>query len=279
MLKKSGIKAKTKRMQRRVTGMSGDVMAAAGMLFLAAIFTVLFIYSYSVLVSIPYFQVKEVSVRGLKELTEKDVLTSAEIKQAQNLLAVNKDAVIRRVSQNQWVKDVYVGRELPDKLVLEVRERVPLALLRHAGDFYLVDIEGFIFKKLGRNDEVDLPIITGVDQQKKTKSPLFLSTLSLLKTLSSAGQYAYLGSLSEVHIDEVFGISLISGNGLYLKLGTKEFEKKISHLKAVLDDLEKRGMKNGYLCVDLSDESKVTVQRKNVPEPVKQDDGKKHYLI
>ena len=58
-------------------------------------------------------------------MTEKDILASAEIKPAQNLLAVNTDAVIRRVSANQWVKNVYIGRELPDKLVLEVQERTP----------------------------------------------------------------------------------------------------------------------------------------------------------
>ena len=177
----------------------------------------MFIYAYSFLISRPYFEIKEISVRGLKELTEKDVLASAEIKPAQNLLAINTDAVIRRVTANQWVKNVYVGRELPNKLVLEVQERSPLALVKQASDFYLMDGEGFVFKKLGKSDEVDLPVLTGFNAQDKTKSPLFLSTLNLLKTVSNSSQYAYLGTISEIHIDDVFGLSLISDKGSLLK--------------------------------------------------------------
>jgi cell division septal protein FtsQ len=85
--------------------------------------------------------------------------------------------------------------------------------------------------------------------------------------------------MSEINIDNVFGISLISETGLFLKLGTDGFENKLKKLKPVLADLENRGMKPGSLCVDLSDESKVTIKRKNVPEKTEQKDKGKHYLI
>ena len=279
MLKRSGLKAKKNRMRRRFTNISGDFIAAMGLLLATAALSSLFIYAYNVIISRPYFEIKEISVRGLKELTEKEVLASAEIKPAQNLLAINTDAVIRRVATNQWVKNVYIGRELPNKLVLEVQERSPLALVKQGNDFYLMDGEGYVFKKLGKGDEVDLPILTGFNVQDKTKSTLFLSTLNLLKAISGSSRYAYLGTISEIHIDDIFGLSLISGTGLYLKLGTGGFESKMKKLTLVLADLEQRGMKNGYLCIDLSDESKVTVQRKNAPGRIEQDNKGKQYLI
>jgi cell division protein FtsQ len=279
MLKRSGLKAKKNRIRRRFTSISGDFFAAMGLLLAIAALSSLMIYSFSVLISRPYFEIKEISVRGLKELTEKDVLASAEIKPAQNLLAINIDAVIHRVTANQWVKNVYIGRELPNKLVLEVQERSPLVLVKQGSDFYLMDGEGFVFKKLGKSDQVDLPVLTGFNIQDKTKTPLFLSMLDLLKTISSSSHYAYLGTISEIHIDDVFGLSLISGTGLYLKLGIGGFESKLKKLTLVLADLEQRGMKNGYLCIDLSDESKVTVQRKNAPGRIEQGNKGKQYLI
>jgi cell division protein FtsQ len=279
MLKRSGLKAKQNRIRRRFTGIKGDFFAAMGLLLAVATLSSLMIYFYSVLISVPYFEIKEISVHGLKELTEKDVLASAEIKPAQNLLAINTDAVIRRVAANQWVKNVYIGRELPNKLVLEVQERSPLTLVKQGSDFYLMDGEGFVFKKLGKSDQVDLPVLTGFNVQDKTKTPLFLSMLNLLKTISGSSHYAYLGTISEIHIDDVFGLSLISGTGLYLKLGTGGFESKLKKLTLVLADLEQRGMKNGYLCIDLSDESKVTVQRKNAPGRIEQGNKGKQYLI
>ena len=279
MLKRSGLKAKKNRIRRRFTNISGDFFAAVGLLLAIAALSSLFIYFYNFLISRPYFEIKEISVRGLKELTEKDVLASAEIKPTQNLLAINTDAVIRRVTANQWVKNVYIGRELPNKLVLEVQERSPLALVKQGSDFYLMDGEGFVFKKLGKGDEVDLPVLTGFDTEDKTKSPLLLSTLNLLKTVSGSSKYAYLGTISEIHIDDVFGLSLISDKGLYLKLGMGGFESKLKKLTLVLADLEQRGMKNGYLCIDLSDESKVTVQRKKAPGRIEQGNKEKQYLI
>jgi cell division protein FtsQ len=279
MLKKTGLKTKQNRIRRRFTILSEDLFAAVILLSAAVLLSVMFIYSYNFLISRPYFQVKEISVRGLKELTQKDILASADIKSTQNILAVNKDAVIRRVCANQWVENVYVGRELPGKLVLEVKERTPLALVKQAGDFYLMDVKGFVFKKLSKGDEVDLPVITGIADNEQIKSPLILSALNLLRTVSKSGEYSYLGAISEINIDNVFGISLISETGLFLKLGTEGFENKLKKLKPVLADLENRGMKPGSLCVDLSDESKVTIKRKNVPEKTEQKDKGRHYLI
>ena len=279
MLKKTGLKTKQNRIRRRFTILSEDLFAAVILLSAAVLLSIMFIYSYNFLISRPYFQVKEISVRGLKELTQKDILTSADIKSTQNILAVNKDAVIRRVCANQWVENVYVGRELPGKLVLEVKERTPLALVKQAGDFYLMDVKGFVFKKLSKGDEVDLPVITGIADNEQIKSPLLLSALNLLKTVSKSSEYSYLGAMSEINIDNVFGISLISETGLFLKLGTDGFENKLKKLKPVLADLENRGMKPGSLCVDLSDESKVTIKRKNVPEKTEQKDNGKHYMI
>ena len=279
MLRRSGLKTKKNRIRRRFSNISGDFFTATGLLLVAVFLCSLFIYAYNFLVSRPYFQIKEISVRGLRELTEKDVLATAGIKPAQNLLAINTDAVIRRVSANQWVESISVGRELPNKLVLEVKERTPLVLVKQDNDFCLMDAEGFVFKKLGKSDEVDLPIITGVDEKEDVKSQLLLATLNLLKTVSKSSQYAYLGTVSEVHVDNVFGLSLISSTGLYLKLGTTDFENKLKQLKLVLADLENRGMKNGYLCIDLSDDAKVTVQRKNVPDRKEPGSKGKQYLI
>ncbi len=277
--KKSEITTKQNRIRRRLNGLSDDFFAAAVLLSAAVFLSVLFFYLYSALMSRSYFQIKEISVRGLRELTEKDILTSANIKPAQNLLAVNKDAVIRRICANQWVENIDVGKELPGKLILDVKERTPLALVKNADDFYLMDMKGFVFKRLGKSDEVDLPIITGITEKEQTKSPLVLSTLGLLKTMSRSEKYSYLGTIAEINVDEVFGLSVIFDKGLFLRLGKEHFESKLEKLKTVLADLENRGMKNGCLYVDISDDSKVTIKRKNIPEKVKTDNKGNRYLI
>jgi cell division protein FtsQ len=260
---KTSIEAKKNRLRRRIAGGIGEFAGSLGLLCCIAMLCLLFIYAYSYVMSSAYFEIRETSVRGLKELTEKDILTLAAVKSRQNLLAVNTDLLARRISANPWVKNIYVGRELPGRLVLEVRERIPVALIKQASNFYLMDSEGIIFKKMGKGDEVDLPILTGFRGEEKEKAGLLPGIFDLLKKISASGRYGYLGSISEVHVNEVFGVALLTDTGIYLKLGRDDYENKLKQLNVVMADLEKRGLGKGYLCVDLCDIKKITIQRKN----------------
>jgi cell division protein FtsQ len=261
---KTSIAAKKNRLRRRVANGIGEFAGALGLLFSGAMLCLLFVYGYSCLLSMSCFEVKEVSVSGLKELTEKEILTLAAIPPQQNLLSINTEALVKRVSVNPWVKNVYAGKELPDRLVLEVRERIPVAMVRQASDLYLVDNEGFAFKKVGKSDDVDLPLLAGIDGKEKEKSKLVLNTLNLLKTMAAAGRYGYLGTISEVNVDDIFGLSLLTDTGLYLKLGKDNYESKLKQLNVVMADLEKRGMRKGYILVDICDITKITVSHKNI---------------
>jgi cell division protein FtsQ len=260
---KANIEAKKNRLRRRIAGGIGEFAGSLSLLCSIALLCLLFIYAYSYLTSSAYFEIRETSVRGLKELTEKDILALAALKPRQNLLAVNTDLLMRRISASPWVKNIYVGRELPNRLVMEVRERIPVALIKQASNFYLMDSEGNIFKKLGKGDEVDLPILTGFRGEEKEKTGLLLGIFDLLRKISASGQYNYLGSISEVHVDDVFGLSLLTDAGLHLKLGRDNYENKLKQLSVVMADLEKRGLGKGYICVDLCDITKITIHRKN----------------
>ena len=273
------LEAKKNRLRRRLIGALGESIGALALLAAATFFSVLFIYTYNYLLSASYFEIKEISVRGVKELTEKDILAMAKIQPRSNILAVSTDVVAGRIAANPWVKQIYVGRELPDRLVLDVRERTPIALLKQAGNFYLMDREGVVFKKLSKGDDVDLAIVTGVNVEAKVQSALMTEALKLLETLSTSDQHALLGTVSEMHVDELFGLSVLTDKGLHLKLGRENFTGKLHQLQIVLSDLEMRGMKNGHLFVDLADVSKVTVQRKDALEKTQEQKKGPQYRI
>ena len=269
--------ARKNRLRRRLADTLGEFLRALILLLSAVVLCCLFIYAYGYLLSTPYFEIKEISVRGLKELTEQDVLTQAAMTPRQNLLSVNVDALAGRISANPWVKNIHVGRELPNRIVLAIKERNPVALVKQSNGLYLMDNEGNVFKKLDKNDEVDLPILTGVDVKEKEKSRLLLSTLNLLQTMSASNRYSYLGTIAEVNVKDVVGVSLLTDTGLYLKLGTDNYEKKLNTLSVVMADLEKRGMRRGYLFVDICDATKITIQYRDVSERPEQEKKGKEY--
>ena len=268
--KQVSLEARKNRLIRRLVGALGDSAGALALLAAAALLSSVFIFVCSSVLSSPYFAIKEVAVRGVRELTEKEVLELAKVKPQTNIMGINKEVIASRVAVNPWVKTIYIGRELPDRLVLDIRERKPVALVKENGIFYLIDGEGHIFKKLSHGDDVDLPVITGVKINLAEKPPLYADTLKLLETLFTSGDYGFLGTVSEAHLDGVFGLSLLTDSGLYLKLGREDFYGKLNQLKIVLADLEKRGMSHGRLFVDLADVSKVTVERLEMPRQTKE---------
>lgn len=273
------LEARKNRLRRRLLSDLSEYFTAVGLLLSALSLCCVFIYLYASLLCAPGLEIREISVRGVRELTEKDVLALAKINPRSNILAVNTRSVAGRIAANPWVKNIAVGRELPNRLVLEIRERRPIALVKQAGNFYLMDVDGFVFKKLSRSDDVDLAILTGVNLQDKSRSALLADTLKLLETISAGDQLASMGTVSEIHVNEVFGLSILTDKGLHLNLGRDDFAGKIRQLDVVLADLEKRGMKNGHLFVDLADTSKVTVQRKDLPGKAQEQKKGQRYQI
>lgn len=266
-VQQSRISAGHHRLKRRSREILRDVVKASLLLAGILLVTALLILSYSQAMSTAYFGLRETHVRGLKELTEKDILTLADLKPAQNLLAVNADAIRDRVRKSPWIKDVFVGRELPKRLVIEVRERTAIALLKKNDGFYLMDADGLAFKKLEAGDETDLPALTGCYRDGRLNQSLISKAIELFHYLTTADGLFSIKSIAEVNGDEIFGFSIFTDNGLCLRLGFDHYENKIGRLKPVLMDLEKRNVDLKYVMIDLTDPTKITVQKRNILTP------------
>lgn len=274
---KNRLETRKYRLKRQGKNILAEVSKAVILVVVVVAITAAMIQGYHCIVSCPYFHIKETVVRGCKELTEKDILTLAAIRPSQNLLAVNPEAVTRRISSSPWIKDVYVGRELPNRLVIEVRERTAVALVKRDSEFYMLDPEGNLFKKLQNGDETDLPVLSGCFSGAKTDTLLLAKSLELLRFLSTVKDFPAINRVSEIHGHDVFGLSLFTDSGLCLQLGFDNYENKLKRLTPVMDDLERRNLKPGFLFIDVSDPTKITVQRKNVLGPAAPAGSKKEF--
>ena len=213
------------------------------------------------------FSIKETAVRGCNELTQKDILSLAGISPQANLLTVNKEAVIRRIKNNPWVKDVFVGREFPDRLVILVQERVAVALIEKNQKLHFIDNRGEIFKKLAVDEEADLPVLTGFSSGSKLNEELINKSLALLNHLNKEKDIPDLGLISEVHGNETFGFSLFTTKGLCLQLGFEGYETKLKSLGKVMSDLQRKNLKPGFVLIDLSNPEKISVQPRGALQP------------
>jgi cell division protein FtsQ len=255
------------RFKRRKKDLIREVSKALGLLLAVLTITAAMIQGCHYVVTLPYFQIKETVVKGCTELTEKDVLTLAAIKYPQSLFAINTDAIVKRISSNPWIKSVFIGRELPNRLVIEIREKMAIALVKKDSVFYLLDADGTPFKKLQSGEDTDLPVLNGCYPEGKLDDHLLTKSLELLRVLSDLKDLPAVSHVSEINGHEILGLSLFTDSGLCLHLGFDNYENKLKRLVPVMDDLGRRNLKPGFLLIDLSDPAKITVQQKNIFGP------------
>ncbi len=261
------LEAKKHRLKRH----AGEVLWEIGRAVLLtggiAAVTALLLFGYDWTIRSPYLSIRETVVRGCKELTEKEILTLAAVRPAANILTLNPDAIARRIRANPWVREVFIGREFPDRLVIVVRERKAVALIEKGNGLYLVDGGGAPFKRLETGEESDLPVLTGCIRGGIIDEGLVKKSLTLLSDIKGIKDGPEIGMVSEIHGNETFGLSLFTDTGLCLQLGFDGYENKLKRLIPVMADLDRMNLKTGFLLIDLSNPAKINVQRRNILEP------------
>jgi cell division protein FtsQ len=256
--------------KNRLRRSAGEVLREIGRTILLTgaivLVTAVLLIGYDRILCSPDLSIRETVVKGCQELTEKEILTLASIRAPSNMLTINRDAVARRIRANPWVREVFVGREFPDRLVIVVRERKAVALIERDDGFFLVDGEGTPFKKLETGEESDLPVLTGCVRGGILDEALVKKSLALLIDLAGIKDGPEIGNVSEIHGNETFGFSLFTDAGLCLQLGFDGYENKLKRLTPVMADLDRKNLKTGFLLIDLSNPAKINVQRRNVLE-------------
>jgi len=109
----------------------------------------------------PYFSVREIQVRGGEKLGGNEIVTMAGLKQGMNIWRIELAMIEQKVAKHPWVRRVLVRREFPRRVVIEIEERVPRAIVA-MGKLYYVDSDGVVFKEVGAGESVQLPLLTGL---------------------------------------------------------------------------------------------------------------------
>lgn len=93
----------------------------------------------------PVFATHNVQVNGTSLLTEDEVREAAQVQLELPVLREDTGAIAERVRQLKPVRDVAVGRALPDTIVINVTERTLSYQVKEKGSVSWVDTEGVIY--------------------------------------------------------------------------------------------------------------------------------------
>jgi cell division protein FtsQ len=224
---------------------------------------------YYHLLTSPHFCIKEnsnIEIQGARRLTPELILQQAGVEPGASLLAVKPTQVERHLLAHPWIAWAEVTRKWPDRLVVKIKEREPVALVQ-MGELYYVDRQARLFKP-SPGDPHDFPVLTGLSQEDFVQAEGIVPeavarVFKLLDLLKETPPPLNLENISEVHVDKERGYTLYA-NGLKaaVDLGLTDYPEKLQKFAQIWPVLAQKGylVKVGRINLDYPQRVLLTVK-------------------
>jgi cell division septal protein FtsQ len=195
-----------------------------------------------------HFDITVKEIRGLHYVPESLVLMKVkEFEELhKNLFALDIYQLRKSIELLPWVKEAVVQRTFPDRLIIYVKECVPIAFARTDQGTSLVDEDGIVLENSPDTfSTFDFPVLSGLepglDQESLTRNKTRIALYrSLIQSLDENGA-GLSRDLSEIDLHDIGNISVIASEDIVLvHLGTENLQEKFRHYLAMSRELKQK---------------------------------------
>lgn len=209
-----------------------------------------------------YFEIKNVTVADNHTFSEVEARKLCGLNKTQNIFEVNLSKIAKEIKGvHPEFSEVEVKREFPNKLIIVVKNRIPVAqieFIRGKG-YVFMDKEGFIIPPIQNVAQPKLPLIVGTElasRDLKTGKPI--ESVKIKAALSLMGEISSLESIktykvTTIDVRDYKNISFFIGENLEIKVGYGDFKTKIERLTKVLTQLETTHQTSQYIDLRFGD--------------------------
>ncbi|HUI79616.1 MAG TPA: FtsQ-type POTRA domain-containing protein [Bryobacteraceae bacterium] len=174
-----------------------------------------------------------------------------------SIFAISLDARRRELLALDWVADASVSRMWPDRLLVRIRERQPIAFVSSRSGVLLIDASGVLLDPPPQA-QFTFPVLSGVrekdpPEQRRDRVRTFLRVQEEMGYL--------LKDVSEVDVADPDNIRLVAQVGnraLELLLGDMNFARRYQNFLAHYPEIQKRSP--GAKLFDLRLDDRITVK-------------------
>jgi cell division protein FtsQ len=209
--------------------------------------------------------VRDVHIEGNRIVPSSEILALAAIPKNQRLFDVDLNQARKRIQANQFIRSVFVNRDIPDRISITVDERVPVAAIPGEKMLY-IDASGMILPPARSEYIFDLPVLTGAlplaecVPGKLVTSEVLREALQIVVTAQRISDDFY-RLISEVHIDPAHSIELYSSeSGVPMVFGRGDVAGKMVRLEAFWKEFVSQRGAGELQYIDLRFEDQVVVR-------------------
>jgi cell division protein FtsQ len=198
-------------------------------------------------------RVEKVSVNGMSGVTEAEVLEALALSPQTNLVTADLKAMENRIMGNPKISSVRIGRGFPDRLIVSLKERVPVACILQTLEIgtrsIALDANGVAFAYLDAlSPGQRLPVISGIRFENFVpgqRLPAFIQPVLGDLARLGAEAPAMLAAFSEIRVEKISDseIELLlfpEGNSIPIRMPAKLTKATLGSALLVLDILAGR---------------------------------------
>ena len=205
--------------------------------------------AFFLFVNSPYFTVGTVLDEGNKYVTVEEVLRVAGVPERINIFRLKTTELSERLISDLRVAEVHVERKFPATIVINIKERQPLAFVASQYGFVEIDREGVVMAAFKNLKQVKVPIITGVRLGNvyvgdQVNNAGLLNVLTYLAALDED----VLNQLSEVNIKSTDELVAYTTNSVYIRVGdSQRLNEKAKLTGEILQEIVAKKMVVDYI--------------------------------
>ncbi len=202
-----------------------------------------------------FFMVQEVRIQGLDNVAEEEIVKLLGTVRGQNIFLTDTKSLAERVKLHPLVDVTIVKKELPVTLVIDIQERVPVALILNEDGVVEVDNQGTILRFHETWPKTSSPVVTGVVVPDTIGPGQKLVNAQLEKVLLLLGQapQSIIPLIGEVSINKEEQVFLFLTTGMEVRLGySEEYAGKLNLLNELIHNEEYMSIEKSIKYIDLT---------------------------
>ena len=209
----------------------------------------------------PIFNIQDVIVYGNSKVSSETIVSLSGLSIEQNIFSFRTSSVVNGIKQNAYIDTVNVSRKLPNKVELNVEERVATYMLTYGNAYVYLNNQGYILEIT--SEKGSYPIITGyetpvediVEGNRLCTNDLekLNDVLKIMEAISSAGNETY-KQITKIDITDITNYILTLGKAkktIYIG-DTTNLSTKVLWINKFMEEEKNEG--TIYLNIDLNSE-------------------------
>ena len=183
----------------------------------------------------PYFSVRTIDIEldAGALFSQEEIIAWSGITQGMNLWVIDPEQMQARLLAYPGIRAVEVRREFPQRVIIQLQTRHPIAVVVHPSLTYL-DQDGVWFTVQAPKKVLDLPYVTGFDKEELDTATIQTALTGTISLIALAKKL-WTEPVSEIHWDQKIGYTVfLTRRHLAIRLGWEAAPEKFAQVTTVL---------------------------------------------